>query len=118
MEISHPEADPSGAFYVTNGLLVVEMISGRVQVGDRSYETRSSATANVAGDASDAQAPTYKSFVGVANTTVGDHKAADRTGQSATATLTRAGVVGSDTAKTQYSGLDFVHYEAGGGHNI
>ena len=107
MEISHPEADPNGAFYVTNGLLVVEMISGRVQVGDHTYETRSPATANVAGDANDAQAPTYKSFQGVANTTLGDHKAADRTGQFATATLTRAGVVGDDQAKRSIRGPRF-----------
>jgi outer membrane protein assembly factor BamB len=118
MEINNPEADPNGAFYVTNGLLVVEMISGRMQVGDKTYETRQPATANVAGDNTDTQAPTYKSFQGVANTTLGDHKATDRTGQSATATLTRAGVVGNDSTKTKYSGLDFVHYESGVGHNI
>lgn len=118
MEISRPEADPNSAFYVTNGLLVVELISGRVQVGDHAYETRQPATANVAGDINDGQAPTYKSFLGVANTTLGDHKAPDRTGQFATATLTRTGGVGDDPSKRSYSGLDFVHYEVGVGHNI
>ncbi|MDQ6693500.1 MAG: PQQ-like beta-propeller repeat protein [Chloroflexota bacterium] len=118
MEISHPEADPKSAFYVTNGLLVVELISGRLQVGDHSYETRSPSTANVAGDVNDTQAPTYKSFVGVANTTLGDHKAPDRTGRTSTATLDRTGTAGDDPSKSRYSGLDFVHYEASVGHNI
>src|SRR5205823_15109357 len=89
MEINNPDADPNGAFYVTNGLLVVELISGRVQVGDRSYQTRQPAAINVAGDANDTQAPTYKSFQGVANTVLGDHKTTDRTGQFATAQLNR-----------------------------
>ena len=37
MEINQPAADPSGPFYVTNGLLVVEMLSGRLQTGDTSF---------------------------------------------------------------------------------
>ncbi len=118
MEINNPDADPTSAFYVTNGLLVVEMISGRMQVGDKSYVTRQPSTANVAGDINDTQAPTYKSFQGVANTTLGDHKAPDRTGQFATATITRDSVVGNDATKTRYTGLDFMHFEAGVGHNI
>jgi len=118
MEINNPSADPAGPFYVTNGLLVVEMISGRMQMGNSGYQTRQPATINVAGDTSDPQAPTYQSFQGVANTTLGDHKASDRTGQFATATLSRSGTVGNDPSKTKYSGLDFVHYEAGVGHNI
>src|SRR5262249_46836223 len=34
MEINDPNADPTSPFYVTNGLLTVELISGRMQVGD------------------------------------------------------------------------------------
>jgi hypothetical protein len=36
MEINNPAGDPNSPFFVTNGLLVVEMISGRMQVGDSS----------------------------------------------------------------------------------
>jgi len=118
MEINHPAADPTQPFYVSNGLLVVELISGRIQVGDSSYEGHPPAALNVAGDAADATAPTYESFAGVANTTLGDHKAPDRTGQAATATLSRAGAVGDDPGKRQYANIDFVHYEPGVGHNI
>src|SRR5207253_2467566 len=37
MEINHPGDDPPGLWYVTNGLLVNELISGRVQVGDDQF---------------------------------------------------------------------------------
>jgi hypothetical protein len=118
MEINNPNADPSSPFFVTNGLLVVELISGRMQVGNSAYQNRPPADINVAGDNNDSQAPTYKSFQGVANTTLGDHKAPDRTGQPATATLSRSGTVGNDPSMTKYPGINFVHYEPGVGHNI
>ena len=108
MEINNPSADPNGQFYVTNGLLVVELISGRMQVGDKAYQTRSPATLNIAGDVNDTQAPTYKSFLGVSNTTLGDHRASDRTGQLATQTLNRAGSRGQRCVQEQVHGLDFV----------
>ena len=118
MEINNPAGDPNSPFFVTNGLLVVEMISGRMQVGDSSYELRDPAQVNVSGDFNDPNAPTYRSFQGVANTSLGDHKAPDRTGQKATATINRAGTVGNDPAKASVPNVDFVHYEAGVGHNI
>jgi hypothetical protein len=34
MELSQPDADPAAPWYVTNGLLVVEMVNGKVQEGD------------------------------------------------------------------------------------
>jgi outer membrane protein assembly factor BamB len=118
MEINNPNGDKTSPFYVTNGLLVVELISGRLQIGDSSYETRTAATLNVAGDQDDPNAPTYTSFRGVANTTLGDHKAPDHTGQFATATLNRAGAVGDNPALRKYTGIDFAHYEPATGHNI
>src|SRR5205085_2662875 len=38
MELTNPAGDKAGKWYVTNGLLVREMISGQVQVGDNSFE--------------------------------------------------------------------------------
>ncbi len=118
MELNDPAADPNGAFFVTNGLLVEELVSGRMQVGDSAFTTRTASGANVAGDGGDTQAPTYASFAGVANTVLGNHTAADRTGQRATATLARSGATAEDATKGNYDGVDFVHYEAGVGHNI
>ena len=34
MEINDPNGDRNNLYFVTNGRLVVEMISGRVQTGD------------------------------------------------------------------------------------
>jgi sugar lactone lactonase YvrE len=47
---------------VTNGLLVVEMITGSLQTGDAAFEQRTPAQINVAGDADDATGPTYATF--------------------------------------------------------
>ena len=60
MEINDPNADPGELWYVTNGLLVVEMATGRVQVGDNSFEDAEPAQVLVAGDQSDeSDAPSY-----------------------------------------------------------
>ena len=68
MEITFPDGDRSSPFYVTNGLLVVELISGRLQTGDNSFEDRSPAIVNVAGDATDPDGPTYASFSNLLDT--------------------------------------------------
>ncbi len=44
---------------VTNGLLVVEMMTGQLQVGDAEFQTRQPAQVNVGGDADDPTGPTY-----------------------------------------------------------
>jgi hypothetical protein len=62
MEISDPDGYRHHPWYVTNGLLVVELVSGRLQVGDNAFLTREPAEVNVAGDADDPQAPTYATF--------------------------------------------------------
>jgi hypothetical protein len=62
MEITNPEADQNSIWYVTNGLLVVEMVTGRLQLGDNTFEQRQAAQINVAGDANDATGPTYATF--------------------------------------------------------
>ncbi len=118
MEINHPNADPASPFYVTNGLLAEELISGRMQVGDTTYQTRSPAAIPIAGDLTDPTAPTYATFQAVSNTALGDHRAPDRTGSLATATINRQGQVGSDASKGQIAGVQFVHYESATGHNV
>jgi len=59
MEITVPGADRSSAWYVTNGLLVVEMVTGRVQRGHTQFETFEAARINVAGDPNGTTGPTY-----------------------------------------------------------
>ena len=62
MEITHPDGDPDSIWYVTNGLLVVELITGQMQIGDNLFEEREPATAPVAGDGNDRNGPTYETF--------------------------------------------------------
>ena len=65
MEINDPKADKNNPFYVTNGLLTVELITGRVQVGNSKFENRYHAEIPLASDTDDPNAPTYASFQNV-----------------------------------------------------
>ncbi len=62
MEINDPAADNSSPWFVTNGLLVWEMTTGRVQQGATVFETREPADTPVAGDIDDNMGPTYATF--------------------------------------------------------
>ncbi len=90
MEITDSTADPSSDWYVTNGLLAKEMITGRMQVGDNSYVDYGPAEINVAGDENDPNAPTYATFSKLMN------YQALPDGWTITQTLDRHGNVGSD----------------------
>lgn len=50
MEVTHPEADTDNDWYITSGLIVRELISGRIQLGDDTYEQWQPASVPVAGD--------------------------------------------------------------------
>ena len=66
MEISlSPNVNQFSVWYVTNGLLTRELVTGQMQTGDNTFETRSPATVNVAGDWDDPTGPTYASFGGL-----------------------------------------------------
>ncbi len=62
MEINNPDGDPNSIWYVTNGLLVVEMTSGEIQTGDHESIYWGPADVNVAGDSDDPLAPTYETI--------------------------------------------------------
>src|SRR6476619_4096461 len=59
MEVNNPSGDRNSPWFVTNGLLVVEMISGKIQIGDAQFMQARPASVLVAGDAGSANAPTY-----------------------------------------------------------
>ena len=65
MEITDPELDQSTAWFVTNGLLVVELVRGRVQTGVERFKDRHPAEENVAGDDGPANGPTYATLAGL-----------------------------------------------------
>lgn len=53
MEINDPNADPSSEWYVTNGLLPIEMMTGKMQVGyefETEFKQRGQAKISVIGD--------------------------------------------------------------------
>jgi hypothetical protein len=59
MEINNPAGDKNSPYYVTNGLIAIELISGRQQVGDNKFVDRAPAQIGVAGDPNDTTGPTY-----------------------------------------------------------
>ncbi len=65
MEINDPDGDTDSIWFVTNGLLVIEMITGNRQFGDDLFANYGPSQANVAGDADDINGPTYASFQNV-----------------------------------------------------
>ncbi len=111
MEINNPTADPANPFYVTNGLLTVELISGQMQVGDNEFLYRYPANIDLASDPDDANAPTYASFRGL----LLDN--ADTTGATENEYIARDGTVGNDPRYATYKVTD-THYEAATKHNI
>src|SRR4051794_1483310 len=118
MEINNPNADPNNPFFVTNGLLTVELISGKMQTGNSTYVDRWPADIALASDPDDASAPTYLSFQGVSNTTLGDHPATANTGQPATQTIARNGTVGNDPTKASYPDVNIVYFDQNTRHNV
>jgi hypothetical protein len=96
MEINNPDADPNSIWYVTNGLLVNELISGQMQVGDNEFEAREPADIPIAGDPDSNGSPSYASFAELLDASGGEQ------GESITRTLNRDGVVDSDDQFGEY----------------
>ncbi|HET6312704.1 MAG TPA: molybdate ABC transporter substrate-binding protein [Chloroflexia bacterium] len=112
MEINDPNGDKNSPFYVTNGLLTVELVSGRMQTGNNSYTDRTPANIPLASDNDDPTAPTYASFAKL----LAD--SGNLTNQNVTATVDKAGSVGQDAALGSTAGAKLVYYEAQTKHNI
>ena len=111
MEITHPDGDPNSIWYVTNGLLAEELITGRMQTGDSTYEQRSPAEVNIAGDANDPNGPTYATF----NPLMG--YGAIPSGWKITQTVDRSGTVSADASLDSY-GVTAVDVGAPTNHNV
>jgi hypothetical protein len=117
MELNNPQANPSQPFFVTNGLLTVELISGYIQTGNSSFDKFRPACIPMTGDFGDVTAPTYATFVGVSNTQAGDHPSTNKTSQYATQTINNAGTVGNNPSM-QGAATQFVYFEPTTKHNI
>jgi hypothetical protein len=117
MEINQPNGDRTSPWFVTTGLLVEDMVSGNMQVGDTQFVGRGPAQIVVAGDANDPAAPTYASFRGVASIN-NANRAAKQLGGHVTSTLNRAGQIGVDVTKGRDAGATLIAYNDVFGHNI
>jgi len=103
MEITDPALDRSSPWYVTNGLLAKELITGQLQLGDATFEPHPPAQVNVAGDPDDPTAPTYATFGSLLATPPLP------VGTLVTQTLDRSGTVGEDPALARYGVVASVH---------
>jgi len=63
MEVTRPEASQESPWYVTTGLLVRELVTGQLQVGDTAFVPVTPAQIPVVGDPNDPLGPTYASLV-------------------------------------------------------
>jgi hypothetical protein len=116
MEINDPAVDGNSQWFVTNGLLVVEMISGRMQTGNNLFTPASAAHIPVAGDlVGSPDTPTYASLARVASLK-GDNRAPNRSGQPVREGLGRAGNVAIVDDLSGYARYGV--YEPTLGHNI
>ena len=117
MEISQPGADRAQRWFVTNGLLVKELVSGKLQIGDAEFEDRAPSEIGVAGDPDGANpAPPYRAFSGVVSLN-GDQRAAERIGADVTATIDATGQVSDDPGLARPE-TRITSYEANLGHNL
>lgn len=69
LEINDPNADKSSPWYVTSGLLVKEMVTGRVQTGNDTWHDIGPARIPVAGDGGADGGPTYAHFAALTGRT-------------------------------------------------
>jgi len=108
---------PTGG--ISNGLLVTEMVSGGVQIGNNAFQSYRPAAIPIAGDATNNDAcPTYATLWSVASfgDLAKDRRAAKRIGQPVTATIDSGGHVGDDPSHAGYA--VGAHYDMNLGHNI
>lgn len=115
MEINNPAGDRNAQWFVTNGLLVVDMVAGHIQTGNNSFAPAQPANIPVAGDANSPEAPTYAALAKVASLN-GANRAPVRTGQAVIEGLGRTGNVGIVGSLSGYA--RYASYEATLGHNI
>lgn len=120
MELNDPNADPADPFYVTNGRLAIELISGQAQTGLDSFLDLGTAQINLASDADDPTAPTYGSFNGVASIpgAPNNRRAEDLTGTVVRTAIDRQGQTQPWPEDHPDYGVRLVQYEDSTGHNI
>jgi hypothetical protein len=111
MEITYPDADRNAVWFVTNGLLAFELITGQLQLGDALFIQGEPADIPIAGDADDVTGPRYASFAALLDVSP------LASGSTVTQTLSASGTVGSDARLAAY-GVTVGNADAETGHTI
>ncbi len=111
MEINNPSGDRTSQWFVTNGLLAQELITGRLQLGDSSFEQRKASDEVLSGDPRtvNANVPGYSalgSYLG---------RMPNRSGTTVNQQLFRAGNIGPVDPPVA---VDYSTYINETGHNI
>ena len=118
MEVNNPKLSPDDKWFVTNGLLTVELISGQMQVGNSKFETRKPADIPIASDGDDTTAPTYATFGAVSNTSAGDKRQLDNMGKYATSRIDKTGKTTDDASKAALPEAKIAYFEKATAHNV
>jgi len=109
MEITDPKGDRSSEWFVTNGLLVRDMIQGAIQIGNTTFKPSTPAAIPLAGDdTGNDSAPTYASLKNLASLGNG-YVVPDWTGQPVDAVLHKDGSISHDASlggTTTYGSYD------------
>ncbi len=117
MEINNPAGDPNNIYYVTNGLLTVELVTGQLKRGNAAdaYEQLAPAQQYVAGDQSNNPGtPRYATFAPYVTAGANPYRVSDMTGQAVTGFMSGIGQMTS----TDSRGITLARYESATGHNI
>ncbi len=113
MEINNPNGDVNSIYYVTNGLLAKELVSGQMQTGDKTSSNRGPAQVPVGGDP-DNDGPTYATFAPLAS--LNNDKRAEKKSGFVNQNINRAGQIGTTTVSANYA--NYAYYDDNLGHNI
>jgi len=116
MELTNPAGDKNSRWYVTNGLLTVELVTGQLQVGDSAYENRTPSNESVGGDPAN-PGPTYASF-GKLISLNGSNRAEPKSSSAMVdQKINRAGIIGAASLESAKLAR-YAYYEPKLGHNI
>jgi hypothetical protein len=116
MELSYPNVNPTSPYYVTSGLLVRDLVSGLVQVGENKVQVFDPAELAVVGDPLQVNknAPLYADFLSDLAYPAGQ----DHTGWVISTTIQAGRKLSHLATKDLMPDIKYAYYESHTNHNI
>jgi hypothetical protein len=116
MEINNAKADRNSKWFVSNGLLVKELITGKIATGNNQFADLPPSDLPVAGDLSaNNPAPKYNSFMGLISVN-GSNQATNKVGQFVSEQISGAGLVTTNPKAPQT--VKYSNFIKETGHNV